>query len=354
MGRVQYIDLPTKHFKRTLSVFCLLMLALSVPRSVFAAPANTLGRIVLDVEQNGEAWYVNPLDERRYYLGRPDDAFSIMRGFGLGISNADLSRFDSDTSMQRRLSGRILLQVESHGEAYYVNPVDLKKYYLGRPADAFAIMSNLGLGISSHDLRTIPTGSYVSRVYQAVPFAPQAPFGDWSDERQQEGCEEASVAMAMAWVRGEDLSASDALEQILAMSDWEKEQFGYYVDTSAQDTATRLFNRWFDYQNVYVERNVSAADVLDQLESGRILVVPIDGQEVNHPYYTPPGPARHMIVVHGYDYATNMFYYHDPGTQYGGDLTASAEELNTMMRDYTSGVHEPIGAGDTAMIVVRK
>lgn len=37
------------------------------------------GYIVLQVEENGEAWYVDPSNSVRYYLGRPDDAFAIMR-----------------------------------------------------------------------------------------------------------------------------------------------------------------------------------------------------------------------------------------------------------------------------------
>ena len=50
-----------------------------------------------------------------------------------------------------------MLQVEENGEAWYVYPDDLKKYYLGRPADAFGVMRELGLGatpefITSHTL----------------------------------------------------------------------------------------------------------------------------------------------------------------------------------------------------------
>ncbi|MDD5032253.1 MAG: hypothetical protein PHR36_04415, partial [Patescibacteria group bacterium] len=39
-----------------------------------------------------------------------------------------------------RLIGYILLQVEAHGEAWYVYPTDGKAYYLGRPADALKVM----------------------------------------------------------------------------------------------------------------------------------------------------------------------------------------------------------------------
>ncbi len=59
-----------------------------------------------------------------------------------------------------RLSGRILLQVQEQGQAWYVNPTDLKKYYLGRPADAFAIMKKLGMGITNQDLLKIPMADF--------------------------------------------------------------------------------------------------------------------------------------------------------------------------------------------------
>jgi len=115
------------------------------------------GRILLQVESHGEAWYVNPVDVLKYYLGRPDDAFAIMRKFGLGISEKDYTSF-SKSKAPSRLAGRILLRVKAHGEAYYVNPADLKLHYLGRPADAFALMRKFGLGITNANLRQIGVG----------------------------------------------------------------------------------------------------------------------------------------------------------------------------------------------------
>lgn len=127
------------------------------------------GYILLQVEQAGEAWYVYPSTQERYYLGRPTDAFSIMRELGLGISNADLTSLfgslpntsiantfsPSNKTLANRLSGQILLQVEGKGEAYYIYPGDKKGYYLGRPDDAFAVMRELGLGITDADLSLI-------------------------------------------------------------------------------------------------------------------------------------------------------------------------------------------------------
>ncbi len=171
------------------------------------------GRILLKVEDKGKAYYVHPISKKSYYLGRPRDAFAIMREQGIGITNADLKKipigltelsgddqdgdglpdmledaigtdktkpdsdgdgFDDKTEIEngydplskgkrlnydnnfaRQQAGKIFLQVESRGEAWYINPTDNKRYFLGRPADAFNIMRRLSLGISNKDFDSL-------------------------------------------------------------------------------------------------------------------------------------------------------------------------------------------------------
>ena len=138
----------------SIAIFPVIIAIGFIPSVVAAFSTSSLsGRILLQVESHGEAWYVNPLDLKRYYLGRPDDAFNILRSFGLGISEKDFSSFGSNAPS--RLAGRILLRVERSGEAYYVDPVKLNLLYLGRPSDAFEILRSRGLGISNADLTKI-------------------------------------------------------------------------------------------------------------------------------------------------------------------------------------------------------
>lgn len=100
---------------------------------------------------------VYPNNKKKYYLGRPADAFSIMRNLGLGIKHSELTNY-LNSKFPSRLSGKIMLDVEQNGEAYYINPNNLKGYYLNRPADAFRIMRELGLGITNTDIRKIDVG----------------------------------------------------------------------------------------------------------------------------------------------------------------------------------------------------
>ncbi|MDD3285810.1 MAG: hypothetical protein PHG95_04250 [Patescibacteria group bacterium] len=134
-----------------LSVFLLCCFALPVRAETLARRLS--GKILLQVESAGEAWYVNPLDSHRYYLGRPADAFVLMRSLGLGISEKNYQAFQ--VSGANSLRGRILLRVQAAGEAYYVNPDDSRLYYLGRPVDAFNLMRRFGLGISNQNLNQI-------------------------------------------------------------------------------------------------------------------------------------------------------------------------------------------------------
>jgi len=115
------------------------------------------GRILLQVEEKGQDWYIEPVSKQKHFMGRPADAFDMMRRFGLGISEANFSKFEK-SGVPARFAGRIFLRVESKGEAYYINPVDMKMYYLGRPVDAFNLMRSKALGISNLNIRQIPVG----------------------------------------------------------------------------------------------------------------------------------------------------------------------------------------------------
>lgn len=76
------------------SVFTVfIMYLIASPRQVDAYSglvSRLMGKILLRVQHRGEAWYVNPDNGQRYFLGRPQDAFNLMRSLGLGISNDDL------------------------------------------------------------------------------------------------------------------------------------------------------------------------------------------------------------------------------------------------------------------------
>jgi len=341
-----------------------ILLGVLLPSFVFGAhfAGDRSGYILLQVEKNGEAWYVYPTDNNRYYLGRPNDAFAIMKKLGLGAKHDFIANTETFPS---RLSGMILLDVEQNGEAYYIYPGDLRKYYLGRPADAFRIMSQLGQGISNVGLVDIPTGDIThssvpapaqgTKVLLSVPFTSQAPFGGWSDLRQEDGCEEASSLMAVRWAKGESIASKDeALKNILGASDYILEKYGEYRDVSPTDTVNWIIKDYFKYPNAAVKEDVSLNDIIAELEKGNLIIAPMNGQLLHNPNYTAPGPPIHMLVIRGYDPARKVFITNDPGTRLGELYEYDANVLYQAIRAYNTGYHKLIEKVEKDIIVVWK
>jgi len=185
-----------------------------------------------------------------------------------------------------------------------------------------------------------------------VPFVSQAPYAEWEDDRFQDGCEEASALMAMRWVNHQTLSKAEAKEEIIKMAAWQSDQYDNYHDTNAADTVARLFNGYFNYSRVKAINNPKISDIKTELYVGNLVLVPTDGRRLNNPYYTPPGPSTHMLVIKGYDPQTEEFITNDPGTKRGQDYRYNTSVLWEGILDYPTGNHEPIQTEAKAMIVV--
>lgn len=193
-----------------------------------------------------------------------------------------------------------------------------------------------------------------TKVLHEVPFSPQAPFGDWSDQRQQDGCEEASVVMAWKWATGRGLTRQEALEEITTMSNWEENQYGSYRDTSAADTFKRLLQEFYGYKGGRVEYDITLTDVKHELAAGNILIIPFDGQILDNPNFLNGGPERHMLVAIGYDDVKKQIITNDPGTRLGQGFVYPYDNFELSFRDYETGDHEPISGRRTSMIVIEK
>ncbi|MEA3464043.1 MAG: M23 family metallopeptidase [Patescibacteria group bacterium] len=101
--------------------------------------------VIKDNYANPEQW----LKERNAQIPAPAEDIPV----------TELKQIDPLTE---RLKGRILLQAQSHHEAWYVNPVDRKRYYLKDGEEALKIMKKFGLGITNADLEKIKIGTIES------------------------------------------------------------------------------------------------------------------------------------------------------------------------------------------------
>ncbi|MFA6973285.1 MAG: C39 family peptidase [Parcubacteria group bacterium] len=190
-----------------------------------------------------------------------------------------------------------------------------------------------------------------------VPFVLQAPFGNWSDPIFQNACEEASIVMAMGWLKGtKTISPDEAQKQILEIVDFENKTFGYNTDTDAADVA-RIFQQFFQWPNVATKENITIADIKSELQQGHLVILPVFGQALGNPNFTAPGPIAHMLPVIGYDPATREFITNDPGTRRGANYRYTERVLFDAIWNYGSGKDmppAPTGVREKTMIVVTK
>ena len=116
------------------------------------------GKILLQIESCGEAYYVNPKDGKSYYMADGNSAYSVMRNLGVGITNDNLNKINTDKNFAKKNAGKIFLQVEASGEAYYID-FNGEAHYLKDGTAAYGIMRDLGLGITNSDLSKIAEGN---------------------------------------------------------------------------------------------------------------------------------------------------------------------------------------------------
>lgn len=188
----------------------------------------------------------------------------------------------------------------------------------------------------------------------AVPFTAQAPLGGWDDERQQDGCEEASALMAVRWARGEGLTAQDALAEIIKISDYEQATYGEYRDVALPDVINWIFKDYFEYDKVELKKDITINDIINELRAGHLVLAQADGQQLFNPYFTPPGPERHMLVIRGYDSVKKQFITNDPGTRRGESYRYAENILFNAIIAYPTGHHEPLEKIEKNIIVFRK
>jgi hypothetical protein len=189
------------------------------------------------------------------------------------------------------------------------------------------------------------------RTLLEVPFSPQAPFANWDDERQQDGCEEASLLMAARWAKGDTLALDEAEQEIFKMADYQNEKFGTFHDTSAADTKA-LAEEYFDLSNIDLHYDIGTEDIKKALAEGKLVLVPANGQKLNNKFFQQPGPERHFLVIRGYD--EKYFITNDPGTKHGEGFKYAHSTLLNAIRDYPTGYKLPITTERKAMLVVGK
>ncbi len=189
-----------------------------------------------------------------------------------------------------------------------------------------------------------------------VPFTTQAPGGNW-DSVHEELCEEASLFMAQWYVLGKKgqvtsngqniIPAADTEKAFDAMVAWQENEFGLFESTTADQTAKLAKGALGLSLRSLAEP--TAEDMKRELRQGNLVIVPAAGRELHNPYFTPPGPSYHMLVVRGYN--DKGFITNDPGTRHGQGYIYSEATVLESIHDWT-GDPSTITSGKRVVLVV--
>jgi hypothetical protein len=187
------------------------------------------------------------------------------------------------------------------------------------------------------------------RIRLTVPFVLQAPNEVW-DEIQEESCEEASLLMVATYL-SEDKKAihrKEAEEELASMIEFQNEKYGDYRDSDMEQLKT-LAEDYFDLKSGAIIEDPTLEELKKILANERPIIVPAAGRLLENPFFTPPGPLYHNLVLIGYDDNRRTFIANDPGTRRGRYYEYDYEILMEAIHDFP-GTKEDIEQGSKRVL----
>lgn len=179
-----------------------------------------------------------------------------------------------------------------------------------------------------------------------VAFSTQAPTENWGMP-YQEACEEASLIMAYYYFANKPLSRPIMNEEILKLVKWQEDVFGYYKDTTLEETA-RIAEEYFNLE-VEISDNVTVDNLKRQIYAGNLVILPFAGRLLENPYFSGEGPLFHMAVLKGWD--SKNFIMNDPGLlRLGENFKYSYKNLLESVHDWNGG---DVLNGKKVMLIVK-
>lgn len=167
----------------------------------------------------------------------------------------------------------------------------------------------------------------------SVPFTPQAPEANW-DQPWQDACEEATIVMINSFYHNEPLFTAKAKKDILQILDVKQRLFGYSLDENVSKITT-IINNYLPWEATIV-RNPTIAQLKQEIDEGRPVLIPSHGQSLFNPHFKNGGPDYHTLVLSGYDDTSQEFITQEPGTIYGENYRYTYDVLMESIHDFTT------------------
>lgn len=167
--------------------------------------------------------------------------------------------------------------------------------------------------------------------YIKVNFICQAPLQtvkNW--ELHEESCEEAALLQTYLYETGQTMTKEEANEEILAMIEWEKINFGAHEDIYADKIKEFAIGFYgIKDEEIKIIYNASIEDIKKEISKGHPVIAPVTAGILENPYY--PYPGYHMLQVIGY--TEDKIITNDNGTRKGADFSYDIEKFEQAMKD---------------------
>ncbi|HBI16545.1 MAG TPA: hypothetical protein DDY52_00080 [Candidatus Moranbacteria bacterium] len=191
-------------------------------------------------------------------------------------------------------------------------------------------------------------GTVLEETNIEVPFISQAPLGVW-DERHEDACEEASLIMVKYYLDNKELTKELGEKEIQKIIDFQIEKYGDFKDTDAKETV-QLAKDLYGIENLKVVYDFSKEDIKKYLSKGKPIIIPAAGRNLGNPYFTPPGPLYHNLVLTGFT-KDDKIITNDPGTRRGAGYKYDLDVLYEAIHDFP-GSKDEIEKGKRAIIII--
>jgi hypothetical protein len=233
---------------------------------------------------------------------------------------------------------------------FVIIKVDLSSKVFGSPLPSAIPYNRTPTPTSAVTSGLTPTTGSIAlanEINLSVPFTSQAPSKNWGLPFS-EFCEEASVLMAASYINGWSIpSVVFAEQKLLAIKDFEDKRFGYYKDTTAEETAV-ILREFYKINKVKVAYGPTVQSIKRALSENKVILIPVAGRMLGNPNFQSPGPIYHMLIIKGYTKDGN-FITNDPGTRNGANYLYSSEVIMNALHDWNS---VDINKGAKVIIIV--
>lgn len=146
-----------------------------------------------------------------------------------------------------------------------------------------------------------------NKVELPVPYASQAPYGQWQAP-WNEACEETSASMIDAYYQEKTLNTEENKKVVQIMIDWEKDNNLPQEDTDAKQTQQLIAGT--TSFTTEIKTNPTLQEIQDELIAERPVIALVNMYKL----YNEPneGDSYHVLVITGFDDNKKVFLVNDP------------------------------------------